>query len=215
MSMLHNEGDEPTGSLPPPSPETLRRAWRTLPPTLRGRGVVLREVEPDDAEPLLALLAREEVVRVSAPGPAGLDDLARLIGEARVERADGRGLCLACVPESARTPAGLFRLRRLEPQFSSTEWEFVIAPEHWGRGLFFSAAPLVIDFVFDVLQANRLEARAAVHNGRGAGALRKLGAVQEAVLRDSMPQPGGWADQTLWTILADDWRARTGRRGVH
>lgn len=215
MSMLHNEGDEPTGSLPSPSRDTLLRAWRALPPTLRGRGVVLREVEPHDAGTLLALLARDEVVRVIAPGPSSLGDIARLIDTARVERADGRELCLACIPESSRTPAGLFRLRRLEPQCSSIEWEFVIAPEHWGRGLFFSAAPLVIDFVFDVLRANRLEARTAVHNGRGAGALRKLGAVQEAVLRDSLPQPGGWADQTLWTILAEDWRARTGRRGVH
>ena len=60
-----------------------------------------------------------------------------------------------------------------------------------------------------------LEARAAVHNARGVGALRKIGAVQEGVLRQSLPQHEGWVDQALWTILADDWRARTGRRGVH
>ena len=37
---------------------------------------------------------------------------------------------------------------------------------------------------------NRLEARAVVQNGRGNGALRKLGAVQEGVLRGSLLKDG-------------------------
>jgi len=110
---------------------------------------------------------------------------------------------------------GLFRLRELERGFGSAEWEFVLSPEHWGGGLFFAAAPAVVDFAFDVLGVHRLEARAAVHNGRGNGALRKIGAVQEGVLRRSLQQELGWVDQALWTIIAEDWRQRMGRRGVH
>lgn len=215
--MLHDGGDETTGSLPAPSAETLLRAWRILPPVLRGRGAVLREVEPLDAGSLLSLLTHDEISRVIAAGsvPGSLDDVARHIEAARAERADGRGLCLICAPESPAAPAGVFRISRLELQGGSAEWQFVLAPEYWGRGLFFAAAPLVIDFVFDILGMHRLEARAAVHNGRAAGALRKLGAVPEAVLRDALSRNGGWADQTLWTIIADDWRARTGRKDVH
>ena len=62
------------------------------------------------------------------------------------------------------------------------------------------------DFAFDVIGAHRLEARAAVANGRGNGALRKVGAVQEGVLRKSFLRNGEYLDQTLWTILNDDWR---------
>jgi RimJ/RimL family protein N-acetyltransferase len=60
--------------------------------------------------------------------------------------------------------------------------------------------------VFDVLRSRRLEARAAVANGRGNGALRKIGAVQEGVLRRSFFRHGTLYDQMLWSILADDWR---------
>ena len=88
----------------------------------------------------------------------------------------------------------------------------MLSPEHWGDGLFFAAAPAVVDFAFDVLGVHRLEARAAVHNGRGNGALRKIGAVQEGVLRRSLQQEDGWADQALWTLIADDWRKRMGRQ---
>jgi RimJ/RimL family protein N-acetyltransferase len=52
---------------------------------------------------------------------------------------------------------------------------------------------------------HRLEARAAVQNGRGNGALRKLGAVHEGILRRSFLCNGEYLDQALWSILADDW----------
>ena len=43
-------------------------------------------------------------------------------------------------------------------------------------------------------------------NGRGNGALRKLGAVQEGVLRRSFLKNGQFLDQMLWSILAEEWR---------
>ena len=62
-------------------------------------------------------------------------------------------------------------------------------------------------FAFDTLGVQRLEARASVKNGRGNGALRKMGAVQEGVLRRSFVRDGEYHDQALYSILADDWRA--------
>jgi RimJ/RimL family protein N-acetyltransferase len=45
-----------------------------------------------------------------------------------------------------------------------------------------------------------------VSNGRGNGALRKLGAVEEGILRRSFLRHGRYHDQVLWAILADEWR---------
>ena len=78
--------------------------------------------------------------------------------------------------------------------------------QFWGTGIFVEGARLVLDFAFDVIGAQRLEARAAVANGRGNGALRKIGAVQEGLLRRSFLRNGQHHDQVLWGILADDWR---------
>jgi len=75
-----------------------------------------------------------------------------------------------------------------------------------GTGVFVDAAPLAVDFAFDVIGARRLEARAVVKNSRGNGALRKLGAVQEGILRRSFLRNGEQFDQFLWTILGDEWR---------
>jgi RimJ/RimL family protein N-acetyltransferase len=68
------------------------------------------------------------------------------------------------------------------------------------------AAPLVLDFAFDGLGVHRLEAKAAVKNGRGNGAMQKLGMVQEAVLRRSFLRNGIYLDQACWALMADTWR---------
>ena len=171
----------------------------------------LREVEPSDAGALLALLGADQLARVIAL-PSSTADLAASIEAARLDRSQGRGVCFVALADAHRL-AGVFRVRELEPQFAAAEWNFVLSAEQWGTGLFFRAAPLVVSFAFDVLQAQRLEARAALHNGRGNGALRKIGAVQECVLRQSLLQRCGYVDEALWTILAEDWRARIGNRG--
>ena len=54
------------------------------------------------------------------------------------------------------------------------------------------------------------KARAAVRNGRGIAALLKMGAVQEGVLRKAFLRDGEYHDQGLYTILADEWKARAG-----
>jgi RimJ/RimL family protein N-acetyltransferase len=52
---------------------------------------------------------------------------------------------------------------------------------------------------------HRLEARAAASNGRGNGALAKLGAIREGLLRRSLLKDGRYHDQVLWAIVREDW----------
>jgi RimJ/RimL family protein N-acetyltransferase len=59
--------------------------------------------------------------------------------------------------------------------------------------------------VFGSVRAHRLEARVLLQNGRGNGALKKLGAVQEGILRSSSRRGGGYVDQVLWSVLKEDW----------
>ena len=66
----------------------------------------------------------------------------------------------------------------------------------------------MITFAFETIGVHRLEARAAVKNGRGNGALKKLGAVQEGILRKSFLRNGEYLDQVLWSILDEDWQAK-------
>jgi [ribosomal protein S5]-alanine N-acetyltransferase len=184
---------------------TVSTDWKKRLPVLQGQGVTLRELRTSDAASLLALLTTEEVTRFISPPPTTLDGFERFINWASREREAGRYLCFAVVPDGYDTAVGLFQVRQLDPMFGTAEWGFAIGSAFWGTGLFATGAQMVIEFSFDVIGVHRLEARAAVQNGRGNGALRKLGAVQEGILRKSFLKGGKYIDQSLWTILHDDW----------
>jgi ribosomal-protein-alanine N-acetyltransferase len=180
-------------------------AWRRGLPTLCGRQITLRELRPSDAPSLFVSMTSHEVSRFLSPPPSTLEGFERFIAWAHRERLAGRFICFAIVPNGSESAAGLFQLRSLDADFGNAEWGFALASEYWGTGMFMEGASLVIDFAFTVVGAYRLEARAAVRNGRGNGALRKLGAMHECVLRRSFLRHGEYLDQTLWTILADAW----------
>jgi RimJ/RimL family protein N-acetyltransferase len=97
-------------------------------------------------------------------------------------------------------------VRETEPGFGTGEWGFAIGSPFWGTGVFAEGADLVLEFAFETIGVHRLEARAAVRNGRGNGALQKIGAVQEGVLRRSFVRNGEYLDQVLYAIVEDDWR---------
>ena len=101
---------------------------------------------------------------------------------------------------------------QLAPDFGGAEWECTIAPAARGTGLFLEAARLVGSFCFSSIGTHRLEARVLLQNGRANSALRKLGAVQEGILRGSI-DAGGDAARVLWSLLKEDWEhARVSNR---
>lgn len=184
-------------------------------PVLQGRQFSLRELRLDDAPSLLATLTTDDVSRFIAPSPSSIDGFERFIEWTLSQRKSGSYACFGIVPTGHEHPIGIFQVRSLDPSFQKAEWDFAMGSAFWGSGLFADAAHLVLGFTFDALGAHRLEARAAVFNGRGNGALLKLGAVQEGVLRRSFVRNGTYHDQILWAILAGDWREQRRSATAH
>jgi RimJ/RimL family protein N-acetyltransferase len=180
--------------------------WRDGLPVLTGRMVSLRELQLTDARSLLTMLTTEEVAKFISPPPTTVEGFERFISWSRRERERGNYVCFAVVPQGLTTAVGIFQIRQLEAGFATAEWGFALGSEYWGTGMFVDGGKLAVEFAFDTLGVYRLEARAAVVNGRGNGALRKIGAVQEAILRRSFLCDGRHLDQVLWSILKADWR---------
>jgi RimJ/RimL family protein N-acetyltransferase len=194
--------------------ETTVSDWKQALPVLTGSKVTLRELRLSDAPSLLAMLSTEEVARFISPPPTTIEGFERFIAWTHRERTAGNYACFAVVPHGMDTAVGIFQVRQLEPGFGTAEWGFALGSAFWGSGMFMDGARLVIDFSFDVIRTHRLEARAAILNGRGNGALRKLGAIQEGILRKSFLRNGEYLDQALWTILDEDWTAQRTVWGV-
>lgn len=179
--------------------------WRSGLPVLTGSNFTLRELRLEDAASLLSMLTTEEVARFISPPPTTIEGFEKFIVWAQQERAAGNYVCYAVVPHGLDSAIGIFQVRTLEPGFGMAEWGFALGSQFWGTNLFAEGARLVLGFSFETVGIRRLEARAAIANARGNGALRKIGAVQEGVLRRSFFRNGVHHDQMLWSILAEDW----------
>ena len=185
--------------------------WRNGLPVLTGERVTLRELRTEDAASLFALLTTEEVARFISPPPSTVEGFERFIAWTLRQRTAGTYACFAVTLKGFDTAIGIFQVR------ADASWirDRRVGLRHRVGVLGHGRVPgrrraACSSSRSTRLNVHRLEARAAVQNGRGNGALIKMGAVQEAILRKSFAKNGRTYDQVLFAILESDWRA--GRR---
>jgi RimJ/RimL family protein N-acetyltransferase len=181
------------------------RAWRTELPVLAGGSLTLREPSPHDLGTLVDLLSIADAPCFGIKDPITELSVRRFIDSASRNRGAGLAFTYAITMTASRALVGLVQVRQLDPTFEAAEWEFIVIPSSRGTGIFLEAARLVGSFTFTSIGTHRLEARVLLQNGRGNGALRKLGAVQEGILRRSIRRGGEYLDQVLWSVLNEDW----------
>ncbi len=185
-----------------------RPEWRKELPVLSGPTVTLREPAIQDLGPLLDLLSTTDATPfglLEAVGPVSVGDF---IERARVDRAKGLAFTYLVTLTAERRIVGAVQVRALDPVFETAEWEGTLIPSLRGTGLFIEAARLTVSFTFGTLGSHRIEARVPVQSGRAHGALRKLGAAQEGLLRRSLRRNGRYLDQVLWSLLKEDWTSQ-------
>lgn len=181
--------------------------WRRQLPVLKGRIVTLRELRESDAAALFAVLQNDEMHRFVAEPPSTPEDFRAFISWTRRQQEAGVSATFAVTIAGYETAIGLIQIREMARGFEIAEWGFAFAPQLWGTGAFQDAARLVLQFTFETLGVHRLEARVFVRNGRGVVALRRIGAIEEGVLRQSSRLNGRYVDQMLFSIVKNDWLA--------
>ena len=74
-----------------------------------------------------------------------------------------------------------------------------------GKGFGTEAINIVLSFVFDQLNLNRLQLEVFSHNLRGIRAYEKVGFVKEGVLRQSLYYNKAYSDEIIMAILKSDY----------
>jgi RimJ/RimL family protein N-acetyltransferase len=179
--------------------------WRQQLPQLTAKLVTLREPTSSDLRPLIDLLSLVDASRFGLEEPVSEIAVQQMLDRMARERSAGLAFTYVVTIPSTRALVGLVQTRQIDLSWESAEWECTIAPSWRGTGVFLETARLVGSFAFGTVGVHRLEARVLLQNGRANGALRKLGAVQEGILRESMRRGNDYLDQVLWSVLKEDW----------
>ena len=169
--------------------------------------VTLRELRLSDAPSLLAMLATEEVARFISPPPTTVDGFERFIAWTHRERAAGNYVCFGVVPHGMDTadrhlpdPAARAGLRNRRVGFRDRVGVLGHGRVH-GRREDGRRLRVRVD-------RRRTASKRALRSRTVAATARfaRWARMQEGILRKSFLRNGEYLDQTLWTILDEDWR---------
>ena len=83
---------------------------------------------------------------------------------------------------------------------------FALSPVYWRRGYMTEALNRVIEFGFEVMNLNRIEARCMLDNIGSAKVMEKVGMRYEGILRHVYYIKGSFLDLKMYSIIRDDLR---------
>lgn len=82
---------------------------------------------------------------------------------------------------------------------------YCLGYDYWGNGYICESVNAVIDFAFNKIGFNRIEAYHAESNVQSARVLQKIGMQKEGVLRKRCKTYNGYEDCTYYSILKDEY----------
>jgi ribosomal-protein-serine acetyltransferase len=91
----------------------------------------------------------------------------------------------------------------------SAEIGYWIGAEYEGRGLVTRAAAAVLDQAFGPLGLDRVSLHTDPANERSRAVARRLGFVEEGLLRQGTAFPGERRDEIVYGLLAEEWQKRS------
>ncbi len=184
-------------------------------PTLETERLVLREITLDDIEWYMRHFSKEEMVEGTGfPGPKDRKQAEEEMMKYIIDlfaAGDGYrwGITLRGCDDLIGS-CGFFRWTKKES--FRTEMGYDLDPQHWGSGIMTEALTAIIDFGFEKMELNRIEAMIFLDNKRSTALVERLGFVREAVFRERAYKNGRFHDDTCYGLLRRDWeKARSGR----
>ncbi len=179
------------------------------PPELRTERLLLRPFRPGDVDDVYAFATDPEWSRylMNVPQPYTRQHAEEFVaGCVRADR--GEHLELALVLDGC--VVGRIRLT-VRDEGHSAGLGYSIAREHWGKGLVAEAVRAIIDWAFPALDLEKVVSGADARNRRSRRVMEKLGMSREALLLGQRVARDGPADEVVYSLSREEWKANFGR----
>jgi [ribosomal protein S5]-alanine N-acetyltransferase len=180
-------------------------------PTLHSARLRLRPFIDTDADALFALHSSGHVLRYwDAPPWRERARAERFIAACRQMSDESTGARLAIDRSSDGAFIGWCSLTRWNPDHRSACLGYCLDDAVWGNGYATEAARALLQWAFETLDLNRVQAETDTRNAASARVLEKLGFVREGTLREDCIVNGEVSDSWVFGLLRRDWRPQAG-----
>jgi RimJ/RimL family protein N-acetyltransferase len=176
-------------------------------PTLHTARLRLRPFDDSDANALFALHSSAYVLRYWDAPPWTDQVLAeRFITACRLMAVEGTGTRLAVDRVSDGAFIGWCSLTRWNPDYRSASLGYCFDNSAWGHGYATDATRALLQWAFDTLDLNRVQAETDTRNAASARVLEKLGFMREGTLREDCVVDGDVSDSWVYGLISREWR---------
>ncbi|MGW6006299.1 GNAT family N-acetyltransferase [Oerskovia enterophila] len=175
-------------------------------PVLETDRLRLRPFDDADADDLYALQSDAHVLRYWDSAPwTDRASVARFMAGCRQMADEGSGARVAIERTSDRSFIGWSTFNGWNPGFRSASLGYCLGQSAWGHGYATEAARVLLQWAFDTLDLNRVQAEADTRNAASARVLVKLGFRHEGTLREDCIVDGVVSDSAVYGLLRRDW----------
>jgi RimJ/RimL family protein N-acetyltransferase len=176
-------------------------------PTLRTTRLLLRPFADADGDAVYALRSNLEVMRYwDAPPWSERAQAQRFISTCRRMAEEGSGARLAIDRVSDKAFVGWCGLTLWNPEFRSASMGFCLDDAAWGHGYATEAGGALLQWAYDTLDLNRVQAEVDTRNGASARVLEKLGFLREGTLREDCIVDGVVSDSWVYGLIRSQWQ---------
>lgn len=176
-------------------------------PTLRTPRLVLRPFQPSDARAVQQLAGAAAVAEMTLNIPHPYPDGAAesWIATHRPAWDDGTDAAFAiAAPDGELRGAIGLRLNRDHRRGELGYW---VGQPFWGQGLATEAVRRVLQFAFEELALNRVQASHLPRNPASGRVMQKVGMTREGLHRERYLKDGRFEDVIEYALLSRDWAA--------
>lgn len=177
------------------------------PPTLTTARLRLRPINDADADALFALHSSALVMRYwDAPPWSAPARAAQFIAACQRLADGGTGTRLGIERAVDGTFLGWCGLTRCNPDHRSASLGYCLNQPAWGQGYATEAAHALVQWGFEFLNLNRVQAQCDTRNPASARVLVKLGFALEGTLREDCIVNGEVSDSWTFGLIRREWQ---------
>ena len=172
---------------------------------LQGEALLLRPLEARDAEDILRLVdAREIAENTFVPKPYPPEAASEFVRGRRENWRNDEAYVFAIIEGQGERFSGCIGLHPVY-EHSRAEVGYWIGKPYWGRGLATAALRLLVQFGFEKLKLNRIEAGHFTHNPASGRVMQKANMRPEGVRRRYVWHRDQFKDLHWYAILREEY----------
>ncbi len=175
-------------------------------PILETNRLVLRQLTVDDSENWFKNLSDDWVAVLIGMEPLENVEDSKSIINSFIDRYEKKnGMAWAIILKEDESFIGTCSYEKIDSHNLSGEIGYDLLKKYWGHGFMTEALISVIDYGFESLRLNRIEAHTAAINSASRNLLRRLGFFEEGVFRESSFFRGEFRDDCQYSLLRREW----------